>query len=118
MGIAVRDDLVVDPNPLNRMIGLGPAAPMVIPTDESHPITEKLEVTAVMSTARSLGIKATAEDSELEFTPLALMRAGESAWGETNLEDGMAEQGDDDTLEDVFVGVVDLPRLIYFGLMG
>ena len=105
VGIEVRDDLIVDPNPLNRMIGLGPAAPMVIPTEEEHPITKGLKVTAVVSTARSLGIKAIGAKSKLDFSPLALLRAGESAWGETNLADGMAEEDDGDTLEDVYAAV-------------
>jgi hypothetical protein len=106
LGIAVRADMVVDPNPLNRMIGLGAGAPMVVPTDEKHPITKGLTVTAVMSTARSLGVQATAPGSGLTMTLLPLMRAGASAWGETAVNDGMAEQGPDDNQEDLYVGVV------------
>jgi ABC-type uncharacterized transport system involved in gliding motility auxiliary subunit len=106
LGIRVRADMVVDPNPLNRMIGLGAGAPMVVPTDEKHPITEGLTVTAVMSTARSLGVQAAAPGSGLTMTLLPLMRAGSSAWGETAVNAGMAQQGPDDNQEDLYVGVV------------
>ena len=106
LGIRVRADMVVDPNPLNRMIGLGAGAPMVVPTDEKHPITKGLTVTAVMSTARSLGVQASAKGSGLTMSLVPLMRAGSSAWGETAVNDGMAEQGPDDNQEDLYVGVV------------
>ena len=40
------------------------------------------------------------------MTLLPLMRAGSSAWGETAVNDGMAEQGPDDNQGDLYVGVV------------
>ncbi|MEE2962137.1 MAG: Gldg family protein [Myxococcota bacterium] len=94
--IQLREDMIVDPNPLNRMLGLGPAAPMVVPSEAEHPITSQLSAAVVMMTARSLGLAAS-PSFDVEVIPL--LRAGQTAWGETNLIDGIAEQGDDDNLE-------------------
>ena len=55
--VEARFDMVVDASPLSRQLMLGPAAPVIVPTDLVHPITEKLTVVGVMMTARTLSTR-------------------------------------------------------------
>ena len=93
--ITLHNDIVVDTNPLNRLMGLGPAAPMLQPYEgaESHPVVQSLQEPAVMFTARSLGI---AQGGLPGVEVLPLFESGESAWGETNLKEGSAALDDKD----------------------
>jgi ABC-type uncharacterized transport system involved in gliding motility auxiliary subunit len=85
--IEANNDMIVDPNPLGRLLGLGAAAPVVQPASEDHPIVKNMSAPGIMHTARSLQV--VEGDSMVETTILA--RTGESAWGETDLrEDGTA----------------------------
>ncbi|MEK7705399.1 MAG: GldG family protein [Myxococcota bacterium] len=93
--IGVQEDLIVDVNPLSRLLGLGPAAPMVQPTEVEHAITKGLNAPGVLFTARSLA-KVTVGRPKAEAT--ALLEAGSSAWGETSLVGGSASRDDKDHL--------------------
>jgi len=87
--IELHNDLVVDTNPLNRLMGLGAAAPMVQPTEaqEGHALFKGMSAPAVFLTARSLAI-GTGGLTGVEAVPM--LESGASAWGETNLVDGQA----------------------------
>ena len=101
--VEVRDDLIVDTNPLGRMMGLGPAAPMVQPVASEHPIVQNLRAAIVMSTVRSLAVT-TGGLGGVEADTLA--EAGETAWGETKLgKDGIAGRDADDHLPPLAVAV-------------
>ena len=101
--IVVQDDLIVDANPLNRLMGLGVAAPLVQPADNEHPIVKSLRAPGVMVTARSLAIGPeglSGVDAEV------LVETGETAWGETHIgADGTASRGDDDHLPPLAVAI-------------
>lgn len=101
--IALHDDMIVDANVVNRLLGLGPAAPMVYAVDEDDPIAKGLQTAAVMFTARSLAVAPT-DAPRIEAH--AFLTTDESAWGETNPVDGMAERGSDDNAGPVDVAVV------------
>jgi ABC-type uncharacterized transport system involved in gliding motility auxiliary subunit len=105
--VQVGDDLIVDTNVMNRLLGLGPAAPMVRPVetspeDETHPLLEDLDEAVVMFTARSLALGG---GSGAQVNTVPLLVTGESAWGETAPVDGAAERGHDDHLGPVAVAM-------------
>jgi ABC-type uncharacterized transport system involved in gliding motility auxiliary subunit len=87
--IEVNKDLIVDVNPLNRLLGLGPATPLVQPLEGEHPLTKGMTAAGVMPTARSLAVS-TGGDTDIEVTPL--LATGETAWGETNWAGGSASR--------------------------
>lgn len=91
--IALHDDLVVDTNPLNRLLNLGPAAPMLTPTENKHPTTRDLTAAVVMPTARSMSI---ASGGTAGVDVITIVEGGESAWGETNYSGESATRDDDD----------------------
>ncbi|MEM6732043.1 MAG: hypothetical protein AAF658_10840, partial [Myxococcota bacterium] len=101
--IEVRDDFVVDTNPMNRLMGLGAASPQVFATAKPHPITKSMVTSAVFLTARSL---ATATGGEAGVETVELLRAGESAWGETRYIDGAAALDPDDHAAPVYTAVL------------
>jgi ABC-type uncharacterized transport system involved in gliding motility auxiliary subunit len=106
--VEVRDDFVVDANVMNRLLGLGPAAPMVYAADHSdqeevHPVIKDLTEPGVMFTARTLGLGG-AGGASVQAMPLLI--TDESAWGETHPVDGAAERGEDDNLGPVVLGMV------------
>jgi ABC-type uncharacterized transport system involved in gliding motility auxiliary subunit len=85
--IGVQKDLVVDSNPLNHLLGLGPASPLATAVDEQDPITKDLGAPVVLVTTRSLIEK---QGGTPGVIPKALLRSSDSAWGETDLRDGEA----------------------------
>lgn len=101
--IELRNDLIVDTNPMNRLLGLGAASPMVAPTQTEHPATKDLVNRGVVFTARSLGILTGGESG---VVTTALMEAGPSAWGETKFKEQTAERDDQDTTSGLNVMVV------------
>lgn len=101
--IEVHNDLVVDTNPLNRLMGLGPAASMALPTDPPHVIGKDINAAVVMMTARSLA-EASGGHPGVQAEPLLM--SGESAWGETALKGGEAAQDDKDYLGPVALAMV------------
>jgi ABC-type uncharacterized transport system involved in gliding motility auxiliary subunit len=101
--IHARDDIVVDTNPMNRLMGLGAASPLVFPVEKRHPITERQMPPAVMPTVCSLEV---AVGGEPGADTQPLVETGDSAWGETAPKDGAAERDDKDNLGPVSVGLV------------
>ena len=95
-GILVDDTVMVDTNPMGQMMGLGAVTPLIVPVPEvTHPIIENLGLT-VFHTTRTVRVDPEAQRS---LTLTALLRGGESAWGEAKLEDDTAEQTEDDIYE-------------------
>lgn len=106
--VELRNDMVVDPNPARRELGLSALEPVILPTEGAHPITAKLTHAAVMKTVRTVGTAP--GTSVVEVTPLLM--ANNTAWGETNLEDGVAGYDETDSPDNT-VGVVvtrNIPR--------
>ena len=106
--VELRDDMIVDPNPARRELGLSALEPVILPAETPHPITKKLTHAAVMKTARTVG--PAAGTSVVEVLPL--LTANNTAWGETNLEDGVAGYDETDSPDNA-VGLVvtrDIPR--------
>lgn len=106
--IRARGDIVVDTNPMNRLMGLGAASPLVFPVERSHPVTERPTAPAVMPTVRSLEVAGGGEPG-VDTQPL--VETGDSAWGETAPKDGAAERDDEDNLGPVSVGLVSTKRI-------
>lgn len=103
-GIELRDDLIVDTSPVGKLLGLGPASPLVQPLDKPHDIVKKLEAPVIMTTARSVG-RAQAPDAPMETT--GLLQTQDTAWGETHVgTDGSVERDDRDNLPPLWVGAV------------
>ena len=106
--VELRNDMIVDPNPARRELGLSALEPVVLPAEGGHPITKKLTHAAVMKTVRTVG---TAPGTAVvQVTPL--LTANNTAWGETNLEDGVAGYDESDSPDNT-VGLVvtrDIPR--------
>ena len=101
-GIQVDTTVVVDPNPMGQMMGLGALTPLVVPVPEvEHPITTGLGV-CVFHTTRTVRV---IDDVPNGITTLPLLKGGESAWGEAKLEDDTAEQTEDD-IYDTTVAVI------------
>ncbi len=86
--IVPRNDLVVDVNPVNRMLGMGPAMALV-QQYEQHPITEGFRQPTALPTTRSLDLRDAGGISGVKAT--ALGHTGKSSWGETDLSNGSAE---------------------------
>lgn len=106
--VMLRNDMIVDPNPARRELGLSALEPVVLPIEGAHVITEKLTHAAVMKTVRTLG--SGPGTSVVEVTPLLM--ANNTAWGETQLEDGVAGYDESDSPDNT-VGLVvtrDIPR--------
>jgi ABC-type uncharacterized transport system involved in gliding motility auxiliary subunit len=102
--IGVKSALVVDPNPLNRLLGLGPAAPMVAPPGESeHAITKDMAQPAVLMTARPL---AKLDGGEAGVNVTELLSTGETAWGESDYKAGTASMDDKDIQGPVVVALL------------
>lgn len=91
--VDVRDDFVVDTNPMTRLMGLGAASPLVGPVGP-HPITDSLVSQVVLVTSRSVDV---APGGEAGVNTRAILTAGDTAWGETQYADGSAALGDEDT---------------------
>jgi ABC-type uncharacterized transport system involved in gliding motility auxiliary subunit len=102
--IEPQKDLVVDTNQLNRMLGLGPAAPIVQPPQDQqqHAVTKTMQLPAIMFAARSLKVAAGGMPG---VDAVTLLEAGESAWGETALKDGSAALDDKDNKGPVPVAI-------------
>ncbi|MBI5511500.1 MAG: Gldg family protein [Deltaproteobacteria bacterium] len=101
--IEVEDDIIVDTNVLNRLVGLGPASPMVVPTDDEHAITKTMGAPAIFATARSLAVNAGGTPG---VETKALLQTSDSAWGETNTKSDTAERDDRDHAGPLKVAVV------------
>ncbi|HET6345986.1 MAG TPA: DUF4350 domain-containing protein, partial [Myxococcota bacterium] len=101
--VEVRSDFIVDTNPLNRLLGLGPAAPMVQAVASDHPVVKDFGGAAVMLTARSLAL---AGGGQAGVDAQLLAKTADTAWGETQLgKDGTAARDEKDNLPPLYVGI-------------
>jgi len=79
-GMALDDDMVVDPSPVSQLFGGSPVTPIVKPT-AAHPVTRDLTRTGLaFPTARSLSIL-----TGKAVTPVPLVLTGADAWGEKDV---------------------------------
>jgi ABC-type uncharacterized transport system involved in gliding motility auxiliary subunit len=79
-GIALDDDMVVDPSPVAQLFGGSPVTPIVLP-QAGHPIGRELgQLRAAFPTTRSLAAVAGVEPA-----PVPLVLTGREAWGETDV---------------------------------
>jgi ABC-type uncharacterized transport system involved in gliding motility auxiliary subunit len=82
-GVQMDNNVVIDVNPLGRLFGLGPAAPLVS-TFAQHPVTEDLDITSYFPLSQGI----TVVDSELGYSVQELFSSSENSWGETELKEG------------------------------
>jgi ABC-type uncharacterized transport system involved in gliding motility auxiliary subunit len=81
-GVALGNDLVVEPSPVGQLFGVGPEVPLVT-RYEQHPITKDMgNVMTGFPLTRSVG-PATSAPKGLHATVLA--RTSRDSWGETDL---------------------------------
>ncbi|MBI3178966.1 MAG: GldG family protein [Deltaproteobacteria bacterium] len=107
--IELNNDIVVDTNMINRLSGLGPAEPLIFPSEEGeHPATREMVAPAVFGTASTLNVVAGGE-AGVDARPLLV--TGESAWGETALKDGTAERDAKDHLGPAPVAAVAVKQI-------
>ncbi|HVP69033.1 MAG TPA: DUF4350 domain-containing protein [Anaeromyxobacteraceae bacterium] len=79
-GIEAGDDMIVDPNPLSRLVGGSPVTP-ILRASSAHPVSAPLaDVGVVFPTARSL---VALTGARARPVPLAL--TAQSAWAETDI---------------------------------
>ena len=82
-GVTLGQDLVVEPSPIGRLLGVGPEVPLVMQY-EQHPITKDMaKVMTGFPLTRSVSPAKTPPQG-MTVTPLAKTSA--DSWGETNLD--------------------------------
>ncbi len=85
--IDVGNNVVVDASGIGRMLGMGPAAPLVS-SYGSHPITERMRVMTFFPFSRSVSPAATPAEG---VTVDKLLNTSDRSWGETDLKGNEAE---------------------------
>jgi ABC-type uncharacterized transport system involved in gliding motility auxiliary subunit len=117
-GFELDDDLVVEPNPIGRLFGIGPEVP-IVQQYESHPITRDMGgVSTLFPLTRSLR---TARKPPTGVTLQPLARTSPQSWGETNreaLQRGEAQPDAQDPKGPLAVAAVatkDKSRLVVYG---
>ncbi|HWQ03639.1 MAG TPA: hypothetical protein VNL38_04090, partial [Candidatus Nitrosotenuis sp.] len=89
--IEVGKNTVVDASGFGRIIGTGPAVPLVI-SYGAHPVTKELEGNmCVFPFARSVKAREAAAGEVSSITTTELLKTSEQSWAETNLEGGRAK---------------------------
>jgi ABC-type uncharacterized transport system involved in gliding motility auxiliary subunit len=82
-GVTLGQDLVVEPSPIGRLLGVGPEVPLVMQY-EQHPITKDMaKVMTGFPLTRSVS---PAKTPPKGMTVTALAKTSADSWGETNLE--------------------------------
>ncbi len=117
-GFALGNDLVVEANPIGRLLGFQPYV-LVVQQYESHPITRDLGgVMTIFPMTRSIG-PTKVQPKGIAFEPLAKTSA--QSWGETNrgeLERGEVKADPEDPKGPLTVAAVatkDKARLVVYG---
>ncbi|MEK7386248.1 MAG: GldG family protein [candidate division NC10 bacterium] len=117
-GFALGNDLVVEANPIGRLLGFEPYV-LVVQQYERHPITRDLGgVMTIFPMTRSIG-PVTPQPKGMSFDPLA--RSSPQSWGETNraeLDRGVAKPDPGDPKGPLTVAAVatrDKARLVVYG---
>jgi len=88
--VHMRDDLIIDTNPMSRLLGAGPTMPMA-QSFESHPITENFKTPIVLAMARSLEINDSLPQAIAGVTAKPLVLSSQQSWGETGFASGTAQ---------------------------
>ena len=82
-GVTLGQDLVVEPSPIGRLLGVGPEVPLVMQY-EQHPITKDMaKVMTGFPLTRSVS---PAKTPPKGMSVTALAKTSADSWGETNLE--------------------------------
>ena len=117
-GIELGDNLIVEPNPIGRLFGIGPEVP-IVQQYESHAITRDL---AGVSTLFPLTRTVTpAKTPPTGVTVQALAKTSPQSWGETDregLQRGVANPDPQDPKGPLSVAVVatkDKARIVVYG---
>ena len=117
-GFELGDNMIVEPNPIGRLFGIGPEVP-IVQQYEPHPITRDMGgVTTLFPLTRSVGVaKAPPQGSTVR--PLA--QTSPQSWGETNrdaLQRGEAQPDPGDPRGPLPVAAVstrDKARIVVYG---
>jgi ABC-type uncharacterized transport system involved in gliding motility auxiliary subunit len=116
-GVALGDNLVVEPNPIGRLFGIGPEVP-IVQQYEAHPITRDLGgVTTLFPLTRSVdAVKA--PPAGLVVQPLA--RTSAQSWGESdraalNRGEARPDPQDRGPLSVAVVATKDKSRIVVYG---
>lgn len=117
-GFELGDNLIVEPNPIGRLFGIGPEVP-IVQQYESHPITRDMAgVSTLFPLTRSVSPAKTQAPGR-PVQPLA--RTSPQSWGETNrdaLQRGEAQPDPQDTRGPLPVAAVatkDKARIVVYG---
>ncbi len=117
-GFELGDNLVVEPNPIGRLFGIGPEVP-IVQQYEAHAITRDMGgVTTLFPLTRSVGTAKTPPPG-MVLQPLA--RTSPQSWGETNrdaLQRGEAQPDPQDARGPLPVAAVatkDKARIVAYG---
>jgi len=117
-GFALDNDLVVEANPIGRLLGFEPYV-LVVQQYERHPITRDLGgVMTIFPMTRSIG-QTKVQVQGVRFEPLA--RTSAQSWGETNrteLDRGVVKPDPEDPKGPLTVAAVatkDKARLVVYG---
>jgi ABC-type uncharacterized transport system involved in gliding motility auxiliary subunit len=117
-GFDLGDNLIVEPNPIGRLFGIGPEVP-IVQQYESHPITRDMSgVSTLFPLTRSVG---QAQPPPQGTTVQALARTSPQSWGETNrdaLQRGEAQPDPQDAkgpLPVASVATKDKARVVVYG---
>jgi ABC-type uncharacterized transport system involved in gliding motility auxiliary subunit len=117
-GFDLGDNLIVEPNPIGRLFGIGPEVP-IVQQYESHPITRDMSgVSTLFPLTRSVG---QAQPPPQGTTVQALARTSPQSWGETNrdaLQRGEAQPDPQDPkgpLPVASVATKDKARVVVYG---
>jgi ABC-type uncharacterized transport system involved in gliding motility auxiliary subunit len=93
-GVELRNDVVLDLNPQNQLLGVDEPT-FVVLTDDNlrpHPITASLGASIVLGVARSVSVDVNANG----VSAREILVTSEQAWGETDLRaDGVGPDGDE-----------------------
>jgi ABC-type uncharacterized transport system involved in gliding motility auxiliary subunit len=82
-GVQVDKDLILDDSGVGRLMGTGPAYPLVL-RYENHRITERFNTMTFFPFTRSIQPEKSLPEG---LTVEPLFKSGEKSWGETNLND-------------------------------
>jgi ABC-type uncharacterized transport system involved in gliding motility auxiliary subunit len=117
-GVELGDNLVVEPNPLGRLFGIGPEVP-IVQQYEPHPITRDLAgITTLFPLTRTVTPVKT-PPTGMNVQPIA--KTSPQSWGETNregLQKGQANPDDKDPKGPLPVALVvtkDKARIVVYG---
>jgi ABC-type uncharacterized transport system involved in gliding motility auxiliary subunit len=88
LGVALDDDMVVDPSPVAQLFSGSPVTPIVLP-QAGHPVTRGMgqgQLRVALPTVRSVRALERAGDGDgAGPAPVPLLLTGREAWGETDI---------------------------------